>query len=281
MRRLAVIGGGFMGEAIFSRAIRAGVVEAGNVIVGEPLADRRGVLEQQYQVQTTADNAAAAEAAALLLLATKPQQNAAVFASLRGHLDPTTVVLSIIAGTPLSTLTTDLEHQVAVRVMPNTPAAVGEGMTVWAATSAVSSQQCASVRSLLRSIGREIQVETDRSVDMATAINGSGPGYVFLIMEALIDAGVQIGLSRPQAHDLVVQTMLGAAALARDTGKHPAELRNMVTTPGGTTAAGLLALEEHGLRAALARGVLAAYERSVALGAAQAQSQENPADPVR
>ena len=265
--KLALIGGGFMGEAILTRLIAAGVVLPSAVTVGEPVAERRETLTRQYQVRAVADNLAAVADAAVVLLAIKPQQAAAVQASLRGNLGPDTLVVSIIAGTALAALTTALDHQPVVRAMPNTPAAVGEAMTVWTAAPAVSAAQLATVRAIFGAVGSEIQVDGDRYVDMATAVNGSGPGYVFLVIEALIDAAVQLGLARPAAHELVVQTVLGAAALARDTGEHPAELRNRVTTPGGTTAAGLLAMEAGGLRAALAHGVIAAYERSVALGA--------------
>lgn len=265
--KLALIGGGFMGEAILSRLLAAGVVVPSAVAVGEPVAARRDTLTRQYQVRAVADNVAAVADAAVVLLAIKPQQTESVLAALRGNLGPDSLVVSIVAGTALSALTTGLDHQQVVRAMPNTPAAVGEAMTVWTATSAVSATQLATVGAIFRVIGREIQVDGDRYVDMATAVNGSGPGYVFLVIEALIDAAVQLGLARPAAHELVVQTVLGAAALARETGEHPAELRNRVTTPGGTTAAGLLAMEAGGLRAALAHGVIAAYERSVALGA--------------
>ena len=265
--KLALIGGGFMGEAILTRLIAAGVVLPSAVTVGEPVAERRETLTRQYQVRAVADNLAAVADAAVVLLAIKPQQAAAVQVSLRGKLGPDTLVVSIIAGTALAALTTALDHQPVVRAMPNTPAAVGEAMTVWTAAPAVSAAQLATVRAIFGAVGSEIQVDGDRYVDMATAVNGSGPGYVFLVIEALIDAAVQLGLARPAAHELVVQTVLGAAALARDTGEHPAELRNRVTTPGGTTAAGLLAMEAGGLRAALAHGVIAAYERSVALGA--------------
>lgn len=266
VEKLALIGGGFMGEAILSRLIAAGVVAHSAIAVGEPVAERRETLTRQYQVRAVADNVAAVADAAVVLLAIKPQQTEPVLAALRGNLGPDTLVVSIIAGTALSSLTTGLDHQQVVRAMPNTPATVGEAMTVWTAASAVSAAQLAAVRAIFQAIGREIQVDGDRYVDMATAVNGSGPGYVFLVIEALIDAAVQLGLARPAAHELVVQTVLGAAALARDTGEHPAELRNRVTTPGGTTAAGLLAMEAGGLRAALAHGVIAAYERSVALG---------------
>ena len=231
--KLALIGGGFMGEAILSRLITAGVVAPSAVSVGEPVTARRDTLTRQYQVQAVADNLEAVADAAVVLLAIKPQQTESVLASLRGSLGPDTLVVSIIVGTALSALTTALDHQQVVRAMPNTPATVGEGMTVWTATPAVSAAQLATVRAIFRAIGREIQVDGDRYVDMATAVNGSGPGYVFLVIEALIDAAVQLGLARPAAHELVVQTVLGSAALARDSGEHPAELRNRVTTPGG------------------------------------------------
>ncbi|MAG36575.1 MAG: pyrroline-5-carboxylate reductase [Dehalococcoidia bacterium] len=265
--KLALIGGGFMGEAILSRIIAAGVVAPSDVFVGEPVAERRDALTTQYQVHAVADNLEAVADAAVVLLAIKPQQTEPVFASLRDALAPATLVVSIVAGMSLSALTEGLDHQPVARAMPNTPAAVGEGMTVWTATPAVSEEQLTSVQAIFGAIGREVQVDGNHYVDMATAVSGSGPGYVFLVIEALIDAAVQLGLARPAAHELVVQTVLGSAALARETGEHPAELRNRVTTPGGTTAAGLHAMEEGGLRAALARGVIAAYERSMALGA--------------
>ena len=174
--KLALIGGGFMGEAILSRLIAAGVVAPSTVSVGEPVAERRETLTRQYQVQAVADNRAAVTDAVVVLLAIKPQQTESVLASLRGNLGPDTLVVSIIAGTALSALTTALDHQQVVRAMPNTPAAVGEAMTVWTATPAVSAAQLATVRAIFRAIGREIQVDGDRYVDMATAVNGSGPG---------------------------------------------------------------------------------------------------------
>jgi pyrroline-5-carboxylate reductase len=175
-------------------------------------------------------------------------------------------VISIAAGVELRTLELGLRHAAIIRVMPNTPAQVGESISAWMATDEVTPAQKATARAILRSFGRELEVEQERHLDMVTALSGSGPAWVMLFLEALTDAGVQIGLKRDWAYDLALQTISGSIGLARETGKHPAELRNMVTTPGGTTAAGLHAMERGGLRAAIAAGIVAAYERCLELG---------------
>jgi pyrroline-5-carboxylate reductase len=159
-----------------------------------------------------------------------------------------------------------LGHEAIVRAMPNTPAQIGQGMVVWTATEAVDPESRDYVRSVLGALGQELYVDDEKYVDMATAVSGSGPAFVFLVMEALIDAAVHIGIRREMAVPMVIQTMLGSALYAQTTGKHPADLRNMVTSPGGTTAEGLLALEEAGVRAAFTEAVAAAYEKAKRLG---------------
>ena len=149
-----------------------------------------------------------------------------------------------------------------VRVMPNTPAQIGHGMSVWTATPEVTQPQRDMARRILAAMGRELEVHDENYIDMATALSGSGPGYVFLFLEAMIDAGVHVGIPRDQAELLARQTLLGAAALADQSNMHPAALRNMVTSPGGTTAEGIAALEDGGLRAAVTQAVIAAYRKS-------------------
>jgi pyrroline-5-carboxylate reductase len=174
--------------------------------------------------------------------------------------------MSIMAGVTINTIENTVQHQAIVRAIPNTPAQIGEGMTVWTATAAVSDTARESVRSVLAVLGQELYVTDEKYVDMATAVSSSGPAYIFLVIEALVDAAVHIGLRRDMATPMVIQTVLGAARYAQATGKHPAELRNQVTSPGGTTTEGLLALEEAGIRAAFTDAVEAAYEKAKRLG---------------
>jgi len=149
--------------------------------------------------------------------------------------------------------------------MPNTPAQVGEGMTAWYATPAVSVRQQDQVRALLGALGHQVRVENEHMIDMATALSATGPTYVFMMMEALIDAGVHMGFSRHVAQELVIQTILGSVLFARESGKHPAELRNMVTSPGGTSAEAIYQMEKGGLRTVLSKAVYAAYKRAATI----------------
>jgi pyrroline-5-carboxylate reductase len=198
----------------------------------------------------------------VLLLAVKPQEFAAVAAGLKGQLTAQQTVLSIMAGVPIARISEGLGSRAVVRAMPNTAAFVGQAMSVWTASEAVSEQGRAAVAKLLGAVGRELQVSDEKYLDMATAVNGSGPGFIFLFLEAFIDGAVHVGLRRDVAEQLATQTLLGAATMALELGKHPAELRNMVTSPGGTTAAGLQVLEDIGLRGAIIDAVEAAYERA-------------------
>jgi pyrroline-5-carboxylate reductase len=267
-RRLAIVGGGKMGGAIASRVVQTGLLPPDRLVVSEPFEPVRSALAARLGVATTADNAAAVDGADAVVLAVLPQAMAGVLEGLRGALRPGQLVLSIAAGVTLETLQNGLHHPELIRVMPNTPAQVGQAVSAWMATPAVSAEQKGMARAVLRAIGTELEVDREGYLDMVTAVSGSGPAWVMLAAEAMIDAGVQIGLRPDWARELVYQTFSGSIALARETGKHPAELRNLVTSPGGTTAAGLAAMERAGLRAALAAGIVAAYERSLALGAA-------------
>ena len=264
--RIAVIGGGFMGEALVSALLKEEVAQAPDVAVSDVAAVRREHLASRYGVVVTDDNAKAVAGAELVVLAVKPQEFPKVAAGLRGKLEPGQTVLTIMAGVPVRRVVEELGHEAVARAMPNTAAFVGEAMSVWTAGAGVSDPGREAAARVLGAMGRELQVSEEKYLDMATAVSGSGPGYVFLFLEAFIDAAVSIGLRRDMAEALALQTLLGSAVLARETGKHPAELRNMVTSPGGTTAAGLQVLEEAGLRGAIIEAVEAAYERAKELG---------------
>jgi pyrroline-5-carboxylate reductase len=260
--RIGLIGGGFMGEALVSAALKHGVARPAEITVSDVARARRDLLASKYRVAVTDDNAAAAAGAQLVVLAVKPQEFAGVAAGLRGRLDGAQTVLTIMAGVPLASVADGLSHPAVVRVMPNTAAFVGQAMSVWTAAAAVPDEGRASALHLLEALGRALEVSDEKYLDMATAVSGSGPGFVFLFLEAFIDAAVHIGLRRDAAEELAAQTLLGSAVMARELGKHPAELRNMVTSPGGTTAAGLQVLEEAGLRGAIIDAVEAAYQRA-------------------
>ncbi|MCE2465373.1 MAG: pyrroline-5-carboxylate reductase [Dehalococcoidia bacterium] len=264
--RLAFIGGGVMAEAIIGGVLSKGVVEASHIAVGEPLEERRTVLLSRFGVLVFAENHAAVDGCDLVVLATKPQNLPDALGQLRGILQPDQVVLTIVAGTPMSTIIDGLNHAKVVRVMPNTPSQIGEGMTVWTSSPQVNEESKEMTASILETMGKQIYVSDEKYLDMATALSASGPAYVFMFIEALTDAGVHIGLSRDMSQAMALQTVLGSTKLAVETGKHPAELRNMVTSPGGTTVEALLELEDGGFRSSVLNAVIAAYRRSLELG---------------
>jgi pyrroline-5-carboxylate reductase len=259
--RIAFIGGGTMGGAMVKCLLAKNIAAPGDIMVSDVNQLRRELLSKEYGVNTLADNAKAVEGSDMAILAVKPQDLAQV---MEGIKNPPSQqgVLSIVAGASLSSLCQGLNHSSIVRAMPNMPAQIGQGMTVWTATAEVSQKQKELAQSILGALGDEIYVPDEKYLDMATALSGSGPAYIFLIMEALIDAGVHIGFPRDVAQKLVIQTMLGSIYAVQRTGKHPAELRNMVTSPGGTTTEALLKLEKGGLRSLFVEAVAAAYDKS-------------------
>ncbi|HEU0165549.1 MAG TPA: pyrroline-5-carboxylate reductase [Thermomicrobiales bacterium] len=267
--RLAIVGAGVMAESIVAGLLARRMVEPAQIVASHPRADRRARLETQFGISTVAENADAIVDADLILLTIKPQVLAAVMAELKERLSPGQVVISILAGANVETLQRGLDHDAIVRVMPNTPAQIGEGMSVWCCTESVDEVQQAKVRAALGALGEELQVETEKYVDMATALSGTGPTYVFLMMEALVDAGVHMGFPRRIAEQIVLQTVSGSVAFARSSGKHLAELRNMVTSPGGTSAEAIYQMEKGGLRTVLSKSVYAAYQRTQTLAAEQ------------
>lgn len=247
-----------------AQAIISGVKDAGldaSIIVGEPIEARRQSLQNDLGIEVTASNSEAIAGADIVVLAVKPQQLAAVAEELTGALIASQTVLSIMAGVKMHSIGLKLNHTKLIRVMPNTPAQIRKGISAWTASDDVDQATLDFVASMLRAIGDELKFSDEKSIDIATALSGSGPGYVFVFIEALADAGVELGLPVHVARHLASQTVLGSAALQRESGKHPAELRDMVTSPGGTTAAGLAALEIGGFRATVAEAVRTAFER--------------------
>jgi pyrroline-5-carboxylate reductase len=223
-------------------------------------------MTQQFGVAAHQDNLEAAHDADLVVLSIKPQDLHVVFDQLGSRLSDNQAVVSIVAGAKMQTLADGMAHPPVIRVMPNTPAQIGAGMTMWTCSKQVAESQRDFTKSVLSTIGQEIYVDDEKYLDMATALSASGPAYVFLFLEALIDAGVYVGLPRDMARTMALQTVYGSTKLVMDTGRHPADLKDMVVSPGGTTAEGLQALERAGVPAALVEAVNAAYLKSIKLG---------------
>jgi pyrroline-5-carboxylate reductase len=287
---LSFIGCGVMAEAIIAGLLSKKLVKPEQVVGSHPRSERREELQAKYgihlfesnrealgyharraaRVGTSATGQAATSVndkeSSIVVLTVKPQRLGVILGELRKVVQPDQLVISIVAGARVETIADALQHRAIVRAMPNTPAQIGEGMTVWTATAEVSEAQQAQIHAVFGALGREMHVEEERMIDMATALSATGPTYTFLVMEALIDAGVHMGFSRHVAEELVLQTMLGTVLFARESRKHPAELRNMVTSPGGTSAEAIYQMEKGGLRTVLSKAVWAAYQRATALG---------------
>ncbi len=264
--KIGFIGGGNMAEAILAAVLRRNLASPGDIIISDIDTGKRSVLAQKYQVQAVSDNLAAIGERDIVILAVKPQVLTEVMTGLQGRLKPGQLVLSIIAGKSIQTIATGLGHDCIVRSMPNTPAQIGEGMTVWTATPRVTPRQKRWSSSILGVMGAEIYVDTEKYLDMATAVSGSGPAYVFLFVESMTDAAVNLGFTPEMARKLVLQTLLGSAHLLQQSGRSPQELRHMVTSPGGTTAAAITAFEKGGFPALVSQAVRAAHERARQLG---------------
>ena len=270
--KLGVIGGGVMGEAILSRLIAQQLYCPDQVLVSEPQAHRRDLLAQSYGVKVTSDNRAAAAASEVLLLAIKPQ----VFEVVGTEVTPREgsngqaseelpLVISILAGVSLRQLEGVFGHQPTIRAMPNTPATVGAAITAIAPGKTVTQSHLAQARKVLMAIGEVVEVP-EYLMDAVTGLSGSGPAYVAIMIEALADGGVAAGLPRAIASKLALSTVLGTAQLLQHQQMHPAQLKDQVTSPGGTTIAGIAELERLGFRSALITAVQAAYRRSQELG---------------
>ena len=273
--QLAFVGCGVMAEAIIAGLLKNQLVKPEQVVGSHPRQDRREELLVKYGIRMVEHNrdvvssersATADDASSIVFLTVKPQRLGGILAELKGGLELGQLVVSIVAGARIDTLADDLQHRTIVRAMPNTPAQIGQGMTVWTATPEVTEGQRLQIQTVFGALGRELQVEEEKMIDMATALSATGPTYTFLVMEALIDAGVHLGFSRHIAQELVLQTMLGSVLFARESVKHPAELRNMVTSPGGTSAEAIYQMEKGTLRTVLSKAVWAAYRRAATLG---------------
>ncbi|MGF1539093.1 MAG: pyrroline-5-carboxylate reductase [Pleurocapsa sp.] len=261
--RLGIIGGGVMAEAIVSRLLATGVMAAETVLVSEPQSARRDFWQQQYGVKVTNNNQAAASASEILLLAIKPQVLAIAIAKIVPN--PQNTLISILAGVPLSKLETAFPQHSVIRVMPNTPATVGAGITAIASGKKVTPQQTQQAVEIFQAIGEVVEVP-ESSMDGVTGLSGSGPAFVAMAVEALADGGVASGLPRAIAMKLALQTVFGTAKLLQESKMHPGELKDRVTSPGGTTIAGVATLESAGFRSALIEAVRTATERSRQLG---------------
>ncbi len=263
---IATVGSGVMAEAMIAGLLRGALVQPDRVIASHPRQERREALEREYGIRTVSDNVEAVKDADVVVLGIKPQMLDRVGREIGPHLRRGQLVLSVLAGATTTALTGILGHDQVVRSMPNTPARLGKGVTVWYATPETTEAQRAQAAALLGALGLQLEVDDEKMVAMATAVSGTGPTYVFLVMEALIDAAVHLGFPRHVAHDLVIETLEGSTLFAKQSGMHPAELRNMVTSPGGTSAAALHELESGRLRTVLSEAVWAAFRRTVELG---------------
>jgi pyrroline-5-carboxylate reductase len=277
---LAFIGSGTMAEAMIKGILNKGLTDPNRIIASGPRPERGRDLEERYGVRSTTDNQKAAQASDIVVLSIKPQVLPLVLDDLHGLIRPHQLVFSIVAGAGTATIALALQHRAIVRVMPNTPAQMGEGMSVWTGTPEVTEEQRTQAGVILQALGQEIYVEDEDALDMATAVSGTGPTYVFLVMEALVEAAVHLGFSRRVARELVIQTVLGSALFARESGRHLAELRNMVTSPGGTSAEAIYQLEKGGLRTIISKAVWAAYQKSRLLGEMSAKKGLRSSSPL-
>lgn len=263
---IAFIGSGNMGEAMIHGLLKKDMITPGQIVAADPRIERLEELHARYQIRYTTDNLDAATQSNILVLSVKPQVLDDVLPEVRGGARTCSLVVSIVAGAPIKKIADGLANASVVRVMPNTPARVGQGISVWTATTEVPESQREQARQLLRAFGEEIFVKDEDYLDMATALSGTGPAYIFLFMEAMVDAGVHLGFSRHVAEKLVLQTMRGSVEYAAQSGQHLAMLRNEVTSPGGTSAEAIYQLEKGSLRTVISRAIWAAYQRSVGLG---------------
>ena len=264
-KNIAFIGSGAMAEAMMAGLIRQKLARPEELSASGPRPERGQELKQKYGVKPFTDNAAAVHEAEVVVLSIKPQRLSEVMKGIKS-VRPDGLILSIVAGASIKKISAGLKHKAIVRSMPNTPGQIGEGITVWAASHETSDEQRETARKILGALGEEVFVEDESYLDMATALSGTGPAYVFLFTEALIDAGVHMGFPRRIAEQLVLRTIKGSASFYEQAEKHPAALRNQVTSPGGTSAEALYYLEKAGFRTAISRAVWAAYQRSLELG---------------
>ncbi len=268
--RLAFIGCGVMAESIVAGLLRRKLVSAEQICASHPRAIRREELKNKYGIEIFEHNSDAVDSLpennSIIALCVKPQRISGVLHEIKQSVKPQQMIISIIAGARIETISEALNNNFVVRTMPNTPSQIGAGMTAWTCAEQVSAEQKSQVKMLLTALGKELYVENEHQIDMATALSATGPTYIFMMMEAMTDAGVHLGFSREVSKELVQQTMLGSTLFAIESHKHPAELRNMVTSPGGTSAEAIYQMEKGSLRTVLSKAIYSAYKRAVDLG---------------
>ena len=262
----AFIGSGTMAEAMIKGLTTQADVPAVQIVASGPRPERGSELQARYGIHPAMENLTAIAGAQIVVLSVKPQMLHGVLWQLAGRIGPEALVLSIVAGARIEAIASLLRHEAIARAMPNTPAQIGLGMTVWTCPPVLSEAQCEQAQAVFGSFGEEVYVDDERYLDMATALSGTGPAYVFIFMEAMVDAGVHMGFSRRVAEQLVYQTVRGSVEYARQAGRHLATLRNQVTSPGGTSAEALYQIEKGGLRTVMSRAIWAAYQKSRRLG---------------
>lgn len=269
--KLAFIGCGVMGESMIAGLLRKGLVTPQNIAASHPREERRNELHEKYDIAVFETNADAAKflddgenSAAMICV--KPQRLDRVLNDLKNSFGPKHLIISIVAGATIEKFAESLNDPRIVRAMPNTPSQIGAGITAWTCSEAIDETERKNIRELFSALGKELYVETEKMIDMATSLSATGPTYIFMVMEALTDAGVHLGFSREMSKELVQETMLGSVKFAIESNKHPAELRNMVTSPGGTSAEAIYQMEKGTLRTVLSKAVHAAYRRAAELG---------------
>ena len=267
--KLAFIGCGVMAESMIAGLLRKEIVTPAQIVASHPRSERRLELTEKYGIDVFEQNADAAKTlpeSGIVILSVKPQRISSVLNDLKEVVRAEQLIISIIAGARIEKISTALSNVLVVRAMPNTPSQISAGMTAWTCSESVDEVHRMQVRTMLSALGKELYVETENMIDMATSLSATGPTYIFMVMEAMTDAGVHLGFSREIAKELVQQTMLGSVLFAMESHKHPAELRNMVTSPGGTSAEAIYQMEKGTLRTVLSKAIHAAYRRAVELG---------------
>lgn len=272
--KFAIIGAGAMGEAIIGGLLKQKLTSPENIFASEPRIERCEELEEKYHIKTSTSNIEVLKEADVVVLAVKPQKLDKVLEELNGQIPIDAVIISIIAGASIDKISSGLAHKVVVRTMPNTPGQIGKGITVWFASNAVTQQHLEKAHLMFQALGKNVQVDEEYYLDMATAVSGTGPMYVYLFMEAFMDSAVHLGFSRHVAEKLVIETIRGSVDYYESQSVHVADLRNKVTSPGGTSAAALYYLEKAGFRTAVSRAIWAAYSRSQELG--KGKLDQNP-----
>ena len=277
-KKIAVIGSGNMAGALIGALLRKKELTPDQITASDPYPEQLELVSKKYSVGITDKNPEAVRSADIVILSVKPQVLPAVLEQLKGKIPSGCLVFSIVAGMPIAKIQKGLGHEAVIRSMPNTPAQISAGMTVWTASEDVTDEQRTDAKVILEAMGKELYVEHEDILNMATAVSGTGPTYVFLLAEALVDAAVHLGFSRRDARFIVLETLKGSVDFAQQSDLHLAQLRNMVTSPGGTSAEAIYQLEKGGLRTIVSKAVWAAYQKSQLLGK---KAEDPPDSPLR